>query len=150
MEPFSTSSQSFCPQMSRQWEFQLGLFQTILCHMVRPVAPRERPSEGMQSVYVSSAPMSQLWAEDFDSSQWIILLFWSALSTSAGDTRTPPGNDGGLQPPLPPPDFPPAVRDPPHPVLIDEPSSDRNSTDDHPMGTPARTASDNCLRTTAR
>ena len=44
--------------------------QTLLHYLMRPAAPRERSSEGMQSVYVSSVPMSQLWAADFDSSQW--------------------------------------------------------------------------------
>ena len=48
--------------------------QTMFHYLVRPVALRERSSEGTQSVFVSSAPMSQLWVEDFDSSQWIILL----------------------------------------------------------------------------
>ena len=57
---------------------------------------------GSQKAYVSSAHLSQFWSEDCDSSQWIILLFWSALSTSAGDTRIPPRDDGGTQPPLPP------------------------------------------------
>ena len=37
--------------------------RTILLYLMRPVAPRERSSESLQSVYVSSAPMSQLWAE---------------------------------------------------------------------------------------
>ena len=92
---------------------------------MRPAAPRERSSEGMQSVYVSSVPMSQLWAEDVDPSQWIVLLLWSALSTSIGDMQNPPGNDGGLQPPLPPLDLPPVVWSPPRPVLADEPNSDR-------------------------
>ena len=76
-------------------------------------------------MYVSSARLTQLSAEDFVSSQWIIVIFWSALSTSAGDTRTPPGDDGGPQPPLPPPDYPPAIWTPPRPVLIEEPNSDR-------------------------
>ena len=99
--------------------------QTILQYLVRPAAPRERSSEGMQYVYVSSAPLSQPWAEDFDCSQWLILLFRSALSTPVGDTMIPPGDDGGPKPPLPPPDFPPAVWNPPRPVLIEEPNSDR-------------------------
>ena len=68
--------------------------RTILQSIVRPAAPRERSSEGMQSIYVSSGPLPLLWGEDFDSSQWFLLLFWSALSTSAGDTKTPPVADG--------------------------------------------------------
>ena len=53
--------------------------QTILHYLMRPAAPRKRSPAGMQSVYVSSVPMSQLWAEDFDPGQWIILLFSGQL-----------------------------------------------------------------------
>ena len=96
----------------------------------------------MPSVYVSSASLSQLCAEECDSNQWIILLFWSAVSTSTGDARTPTGNLGGPQPPLPPPDHPQVIGHLPPPVPIDVPNSDRSSSAYYPtMETPARTAS---------
>ena len=68
--------------------------------------------------------------------------FWSARSTSVGDTRNPPANDVGLQPPLPSPDFHPVVWNLAQPVLADEPNSDRFSADDQTMGTLARTTLD--------
>ena len=53
---------------------------------------------------------------------------------------TPPGKYGVPQPPLPPPDHPPAIRNPPPPVQIEEPTSDRLLADDQTMESPARTA----------
>ena len=67
--------------------------RTILHYLVRPAAPRR---DAM--FYVSFVPLSRLWVEEFDATQWMIVLFWSALSTSAGDTMTPPGKDGGPPP----------------------------------------------------
>ena len=69
----------------------------------------------------------------------IILLFWSALSTSTSDVRTPLGNYGGSPPPLPPPDQPLASWSPPPPVRTEAHLSDRFTADDKTMGTPART-----------
>ena len=68
--------------------------------------------------------------------------FWSALSTSTGDMKKSPGNDGGLQPTLPPPDFPSVVWNAPRLVIADEPNSDRFSADDKTMATSARIAAD--------
>ena len=96
----------------------------------------------MQFVHVSSVPLSQLWAEEFDPSQWTILLFWSALSTSLGNVLAPLANYGGSLPPLPPLNHPLAIWSPPPPVLTEEPRSDCFSTDDQTIGTLARTLSD--------
>ena len=39
------------------------------------LAPRERSLEGTRLVYVSSVSLSQLWVEDFDLGQCIIIMF---------------------------------------------------------------------------
>jgi hypothetical protein len=67
-------------------------------------APRERSANQVQSVFVSSVPLSQLWVESFNPSQWVILLFWATVSASIGDTPAPPALPGGMNqnPPAPP------------------------------------------------
>jgi len=62
------------------------------------LAPRERSLEETRSVYVSALPLSQLWAEDFDPCQWIIIMFWAAGESSTGDVPLPPRRI-----PVPPP-----------------------------------------------
>ena len=39
--------------------------RTILHYLVRPSAPRERSSDEMQSIYVSAAPLTHLWSDNF-------------------------------------------------------------------------------------
>ena len=69
------------------------------------LAPRERSLEGTHLVYVSSIPLSQLLVEDFDPSQWIIIMCWAVGEPSVGDVPLPPRKALGLSPspPLPPP-----------------------------------------------
>ena len=64
------------------------LDSTLLSHNKR-LAPRERSLEGARLVCVSSAPLSQLWAESFDPSQWIIMLVWSVGESSVRDVPLP-------------------------------------------------------------
>ena len=73
---------------------------------MRP-APRERSLDEFQYVCVSSVPLSQLWTESFDPSQWTIVLFWAAGEISPGEVLIPLAIVDGH---LPAPPLPPAVQ----------------------------------------
>ena len=90
-----------------------GIRTTLYYHM--RLAPCERSLDEMQSVCVSYVPLSQLWTESFDPSQWVIVFFWSAGESSVGDVPVPlVVVDGHLPaPPLPPPGHDIAIV-PPH------------------------------------
>ena len=67
---------------------------------------------------VSSVPLFHFWVERFGPSQWIVLILWSAVVSSAGVASTPHDQQGGLNPtpPLPPPSHALVVVNPHHPV----------------------------------
>jgi len=97
------------------------------------LAPRERSLEGTRLVYVSSVPLSQLWVEDIDPGQWILIMFWAAGDSSVGDFPLPPRTAPGTppSPPLPPPGHHP-LRAPPQQLRTpSRQGSDRFSADDH-------------------
>ena len=58
-------------------------------------APREWSLEGTRLVYVSLVPLSQLWVEEFDCSQWIIVMFWAVGESSVGDVPLLPRKASG-------------------------------------------------------
>ena len=119
------------------WQRSSGALDTNtpLSHRKR-LAPRERSLEETQSVCVSSVPMSQLWMERFDLSQWLIELFWSAGESSIGDVFTPPGgiSEHPAGPPLPPPCYNPVFVPPQQPLVPRQPGSD-HFADDHSVHT---------------
>ena len=99
--------------------------KTTLYYHMRP-APRERSLDEMHFVCVSHVNLSHLWTESFDPSHWIIVLFWSAGESSAGDVPVPPVVvDGHLPtPPLPSPSQSLVIVSPQKPLIPGQPRSD--------------------------
>ena len=97
---------------------------TLYYHM--RLAAREWSLDEMQAVCVSSVPLSQLWTESFDPSQWTIVLFWSVGESSVGEVPVPPGivNEHLPAPPLPPPGQGLVVVPPHQPLIPGQPGSD--------------------------
>ena len=117
--------------------------ETTLDYQMRH-ALRELSLDKLQPVSVSSVPLSQLWTESFDPSQWTIDLFWSAGESSAGDVPTALVIISGHlpAPPLPPPGQGLVIVPPQQPLIPEQPGSDHFSVDDHSVVTTPHSANE--------
>ena len=96
-------------------------------------------------MFVSSVPLSQLWVENFNPNQLIIMLFWATMATSTGDAPTPLAQPRGMRqvPALPPLGHGLVVPNAPQQIQQGEQGSDHiSSADNHTVATPYPSASE--------
>ena len=116
--PFGSISLRDCTAKSGgfvvMWQPSTGIPTNARMSRNERLGPRERSLEGTRLIYASSIPLSQLWVEDFDLGQLIIIMFWAVGESSVGGVPLLPRKALGLPlaPPLPPPDHRP-LRAPP-------------------------------------
>ena len=129
---------------STECHMALSVLRTVQKRQYLWPALHERSSDDMQSVFVSSVLLSQLWSKTFDPGNWITVLFWSAFASSRGTIPLPPVPEDRTQPspPLPPPRHCPRVGVSPLVVPPEPPRPRHFSPGNQSFATAPHTASD--------